>query len=280
MQLVERLSENVGAADMARLRVVVPASGELFSAELNERSGMQIGWTGASGVCLERLAVIDVRLREGGTVSAEEARLLGDFGRGLAKVGAGRREQERRRDPARLAGHRADLAGLALWAGAAGAPDAVVLAEAEAKFARQARAILEWALDGSHVQPERFRVLGELGKEALAGQGDEIVARLVGKEIGGDAAIRNGNLGHALWLMGLGDAQLGRLVDTGKAEWIVVVCDARRNRLGSELGERLQRELKRVRPGIVDPELSRRADMYLADLERDLAWRAAHPEGR
>jgi hypothetical protein len=60
----------------------------------------------------------------------------------------------------------------------------------------------------------------------------------------------------------------------------VVVCDARRNRLGSELGERLRRELKRVRPGIVDPELARRADMYLADLERDLAWRTAHPDGR
>lgn len=258
--------EHVETGRLRELRVVLPRAGEIHAPALREQPGLSGAGTPA-GVWIERLETL-AATDSGGELEVELVRLLASFWDGVDRLAA---------DAARMVGgevarenRRFALLQLARWAdtdeGAEG--DAAIMA-AEEKLRRLMRHAMERALNGSAVDTKRLRAMAELGRRTGV-YGDELVDRLAEKTIE-HATFQNGALGHELHAMMLSDAQLGRLLDTGRPEWILAVCEARRNRLGGELGARLERELRRVRPEIGDAELARWADRWLADFEREAA---------
>lgn len=237
--LYETVREQIPTGRLTELRLVVPRQGELAVVAMHKNPALVEGGA-CTGMWLERLAELPA---EGMTEeTAWEATRL------LTAVFHGLQDDAKERETPSDAEY---------WG---------------AKWPMLADAWLEWALSGPEMNPRRIQILAELGS-GLEPWRNEITDRLSAQVFGGRCTANRSISGEALSRMGLTDAQLERLLDTGRVEWLLVAAEARRNRWDGPLGRRVERELREARPTIRDPELARRADQLIGEFEREAKWR-------
>lgn len=257
----EEMLERVEKERLQDLRVVVLRQAEIFAPAVAEQPGLVTGDV-PGGWWIEKLEPLAVSM-PAKELDRQTVRFVASLWRAVDELDSD--HARRTGGEVRREGRAFELRQLARWAGEDVEGEAAIPA-AELKLRGLARWVLEWALEGPAADARRLGVLSELG-ERVGIFGDELVERLAAKPIGPEG-FAQGTLGYALGRMRLGDAQLGRLLDTDRPEWILAVCEARRSRLGGELGARLERELKQVRPEISDAELARWANQWLDEFER------------